>query len=184
MAQATVTSPAQISTPSGPGGKARFGRTGLLLLISAVAVVGVALSLAIHYWPFEEKQVLEDLQEVSDSQVGVQAFRRIYFPHPGCVLDGVVFVHGTNAAKPLIKIDRLTIQSTYLGILRHRVSLIDAERMVISIPPSAPGNRFTRNAPPLRSARSSLMARSWSLLRATRKDRLCALTFTNYRCAM
>jgi len=142
MAQATVTSPAQISTPSGPRARARFGRTGLLLLISAVAVVGVALSLAIHYWPFKEKQILEDFEEVSDSQVRVQAFRRIYFPHPGCVLDGVVFVHGTNAAKPLIKIDRLAIQSTYLDILRHRVSLIDAEPMIISIPPFGTGQSF------------------------------------------
>jgi hypothetical protein len=78
MAQATVKSPAQTSKPSGPGARARFGRTGLLLLISAVAVVGVALSLAIHYWPFEEKQILEDFEEVSDSQVRVQTFRPIY----------------------------------------------------------------------------------------------------------
>lgn len=142
MAQATVTSTAQIDTPSGRGGRARFGRTALLLLISAVTVVGVAFSLAIHYWPFEEKQVLEDLQEVSDSQVRVQSFRRIYFPHPGCVLGGVVFIHGGNAAKPLIKIDRLTMQSTYLGILRHHVSLVDAERMIVSIPPFGTGQSF------------------------------------------
>jgi hypothetical protein len=142
MAQATVTSSAPINTPRGRGGKARFGRTALLLLISAVIVVGVALSTAIHYWPFEEKPVLEDLQEISDSQVQVQAFRRTYFPHPGCVLDGVVFLHGANAAKPLIKIDRLTIQSTYLGILRHHVSVIDAERMIVSIPPFGTGQSF------------------------------------------
>jgi hypothetical protein len=133
MAQATVTSPTQINTQGGRGGRARSGRIGLLLLIPAVAAFGVAISLAIKYWPFEEKPVIEDLQEVSDSQVRVQAFRRTYFPHPGCVLDGVVFVHGTNA-KPLIRIDRLTIQGTYLGIFAHRVSLIDAERMQISIP--------------------------------------------------
>jgi len=142
MAQATVTSPAPVSTPSGRGGRARFGRTTLLLLVSAVTVAGVALSIAIHYWPFEEKPVLKDLQEVSDSQVRVQAFRRIYFPHPGCVLDGVVFIHGAGAAEPIIKIDRLTIQSTYLGILRHRVSVIDAERMIVSIPPFGTGQSF------------------------------------------
>lgn len=111
-------------------------------MISTVALVSAALALAIHYWPFEERPVLEDLEEVSDSQVRVQAFRRIYFPHPGCVLDGVVFIHGTSTAKPLIKIDRLTIQSTYLDIFRHRVSLIDAERMVISVPPFGSGQSF------------------------------------------
>ena len=142
MAQATVTYPAPINTPSSQGGRARFGRTALLLLISAVIVVCVALSIAIHYWPFEEKPILEDLQEVSDSHVRVQAFHRIYFPHPGCELDGVVFIHGANAAKPLIKIDRLTIQSTYLGILRHHVSVIDAERMIVSIPPFVTGQSF------------------------------------------
>lgn len=138
----SVTSPAQVSTQSGRGGRTRFGRTGFLLLILAVAAVCVAISLAIRYWPFQEKSILQDLQEASDSQVRVQAFRRTYFPHPGCVLDGVVFVRGTNAAKPLIKIERLTIQSTYLGMLSQHVSLIDAERMVISIPAFGSGQSF------------------------------------------
>src|SRR5271165_96360 len=142
MTHPTVTSPAQGSKATGRGGRARFGRIGLLLLILAVAAVCVVISLAIRYWPFEEKSILQDLQEASDSQVQVQAFRRTYFPRPGCVLDEVVFVHGTNAAKPLIKIGRLTIQSTYLGILSRRVSLIDAERMEISIPAFGSGQSF------------------------------------------
>ena len=149
MAPATVTSPTQVSSQGGRQKRARFGRTALLILSLAVLAVGVAIPLAIHYWPFEEKPVIQDLQEASDSQVRVQAFRRTFFPHPGCVLDGVVFVHGTNAAKPLIKIDRLTIESTYLGIFSHRVSLIDAERMQISVPAFG-------SAPPFHVQRSTI----------------------------
>ncbi len=120
----------------------RFRKLGVLLLIFVVAAVGGAISLMVRYWPFEKNSVLQALQEASDSQVRVQAFRRSYFPHPGCVLDGVVFIHGGNAAKPVITIERLTIESTYLAMFSRQVSLIDAERMQISIPAFGSGQPF------------------------------------------
>ena len=51
-------------------------------------------------------------------------------------------MHGTNAAKPLIKIRKLPIRATYLGVLAHHVSLIRAEGMQISIPAFGSGQPF------------------------------------------
>jgi hypothetical protein len=115
----------------------------------AAAALGVATLLRSRFWPFEQKPVIQNLQEASDSQVQVRAFHRTYFPYPGCILDGVVFVHGTNAAKPLITIEKLTIRSTYLGILAHHVSLINAEDMKVFIPAFGSGQ-------PLHTQRSTI----------------------------
>src|ERR1700691_1591122 len=119
----------------------RLAIAGLLLLLLTAAVC-VAILLARHFWPFEPKPILQNLQGASDSQVRIRGFHHTYFPYPGCILDGVVFLHGTNAAKPLIKIERLTIRTTYLGMLAHSISLIHAEGLEISVPAFGSGQSF------------------------------------------
>jgi hypothetical protein len=47
-------------------------------------------------WPFEQKPVVQELQEAGDSTVRVRAFHRTYFPSPGCVIEGLEFYHGAN----------------------------------------------------------------------------------------
>ena len=61
------------------------------------------------------------------------------FPSPGCVLEGLIFRHNPSAAKPLITIDKLTIQGSYLGLLAQRVSRIAAEGLVVTVPPFGTG---------------------------------------------
>ncbi len=94
-----------------------------------------------RWWPFERATVIENLQEASDSQVHARAFHRFYFPSPGCVLDGVVFVHGAEA-RPLITIDRLTIRGSYTGILAGHVTRITAEGLRVFIPAFGTGKPF------------------------------------------
>jgi len=107
-----------------------------LVTLLALAAVAAAVFVMHRYWPFEPTPVIEDLQEASDSRVTVRAFHRTYFPEPGCVLEGVVFTHG-SVAQPLITIERLTIRSSYLRVLSRHVNTIEAEGMRVFIP--APG---------------------------------------------
>jgi len=78
--------------------------------------------------------VLQDLREASDSQLQVRSFHRTYFPFPGCVLEGVVFIHDPAMSTPLIAIEKVTVRGTYLGLLSKRVSRITAEGMHVTIP--------------------------------------------------
>ncbi len=123
----------------------------VLVVTVAVALVGTLAFLGQRYWPFEQKPVIDDLEEASDSHVQIRAFRRTYFP-PGCVLDGVAFIHGSHSVEPLIVIERLTISSTYLGVLQNRVNRITAEGMHVLIPPFG-------TAPPFHAKRSTIAIR-------------------------
>ena len=88
-----------------------------------------------RFWPFTQASVTEALQEAGDGRVQIRAFHSTYFPYPGCVLDGVILVHGNGATTPLIAIEKLTIQGSYFGILAHRISRLTAEGLRITIPP-------------------------------------------------
>jgi hypothetical protein len=126
-----------IANPKSAPGEARGKRTLrslILVAIIALAILCVGALLLNRHWPFAEAAVLEDLREASDSQVKVRAFHEIYFPSPGCILDGVVFEHGPNQGKPLIVIEKLTVQGSYLGLLSSRVSRITADGLRIMVP--------------------------------------------------
>jgi hypothetical protein len=139
MPAADVTLPAAL-TRKVSGGNGSRRRTTVVLLLAA-AILGLGVFGWMRWWTFEQKPVLQDLEEASDSQVRVQAFHRIYFPHPGCVLDKLVFTHGPTTT-PLITIERLTIRSTYLAVFANHVSLIYAEGLRIWIPPFGTGSAF------------------------------------------
>ncbi len=112
--------------------------------VRIVGATGVCLAVVLlsHWWPFEQGRVIQDLQEASDSQVQVRSFQKTYFPHPGCVLEGVVFTRGTASMRPLISIERLTITGSYLGILARHLSRINADGMHVFIPKSDNGPSF------------------------------------------
>jgi hypothetical protein len=113
-----------------------------LILILVAATFCVAVLLGSRLWPFAEVSVLQNLREASDSQVQVRGVHRTYFPFPGCILEGVVFYHGSDVGKPLIAIEKLTIRSTYLGLLSKRVGRITAESMRVFIPAFGTGEAF------------------------------------------
>jgi hypothetical protein len=111
------------------------------LLIAAALGICTALVFWSHWWPFEPTAVIKNLQEASDSQVQVGNFQRTYFPHPGCILTHVRFMHGTNAV-PLITVEKLTIEGSYLGILARHINRISAQSMHVVIPPFGSGQTF------------------------------------------
>jgi AsmA-like C-terminal region len=138
MAHATATRPVRFETRQ-QNGPPRWRKVALIL--AAVLVVLAAIAMALCQRPFTETAVLQDLREVSGSQVEVRAFHRT-FPFPGCVLDGVIFRHGPSQAKPLITIERMTVRGSYLGVLSTRVERIIAEGMHVSIPAFGTGEAF------------------------------------------
>ena len=111
----------------------------LVLILLIAAAIFFAITLVLCRRAFGPAAVLKDLQEASDSQVVVRTFRQTFFPHPGCVLEGVIFRHGRNQSKPLITIEKVTVRGTYLGILSLRVDRITADGMRVFIPPFGTG---------------------------------------------
>jgi hypothetical protein len=114
----------------------------IVLGFAVAAALGVVLLLWVELWPFQQKPVVQSLEEASDSKLRIRAFHRTYFPFPGCVLDGLQFDHGSNASKPLITIERVIVQGSYLGIFSRRLTRITAENMHIFIPPFGSGETF------------------------------------------
>jgi AsmA-like C-terminal region len=137
MVAGTVPPPAKTSPRES---RAPFlGKMVFILLLLAV-VCGVVF-LHSPLGPFQQKSVIENLQEAADSQVKVRAFRQTYFPNPGCILEGVVFQH-QDGSVPLMTVEKLTIRGTYGGTLRRQVSLIQAEGLHIFIPAFGSGQHF------------------------------------------
>ncbi|MFY9911714.1 MAG: AsmA-like C-terminal region-containing protein [Candidatus Sulfotelmatobacter sp.] len=123
---------------------ARQRRFRKIILIAAFCVAAVVLCAVLmgRYWPFSKNSVLQCLREATDSQVSVRSFRETYFPSPGCVLEGIVFQHGSPSARPLLTIEKLTVKGSYTGLLVHRIPKIIAEAAHISIPPFGTGTAF------------------------------------------
>src|SRR5258708_1868554 len=138
MSHATATRPIQFETRRQNAPKRRR-RIALILVAAAVGLAAFGMGLCQR--PFTEAAVLQDLREVSGSQVEVRAFHRT-FPIPGCVRDGVIFRHGPPQAKPLIVIEKMTVRGSYLGVLSTRVERIIAEGMHVSIPAFGTGEAF------------------------------------------
>jgi hypothetical protein len=139
MTSATAAQPPKLETHrQAPGGLWRR----IALIVGVVVVLLLALAVALCRRPFSEAAILQDLHEVGDSEVTARAFHQKLFPYPGCVLEGVVFRHGSHQIKPLITIERLTIQGSYLGLLQTRVRRITAEGMQVFVPAFGTGEAF------------------------------------------
>lgn len=113
----------------------------LIVLAAAVLVCAIALAM-IRWWPFGQASVLQNLREAGDSQVQVRSFHETYFPSPGCVLEGVAFIHGPADSKPLITVEKLTIRGSYSDLLSQHISQIRAEGLRVLIPSFGTGAAF------------------------------------------
>ncbi|MGI8959928.1 MAG: AsmA-like C-terminal region-containing protein [Bryobacteraceae bacterium] len=106
-----------------------------LALLALVVTIFVAVN-----WPFQKQAVIDALQESSAQSVSIDHFYRTYFP-PGCVSEKIRFRHGTNKAEPpLITVQKLTSEGSYLRILtfQRHLSLVRVEGMRVTVPPKGP----------------------------------------------
>lgn len=156
MSSPAVTNGSTVKLSSAPRPPRRAARRRPVVL--ALVIVGILLCLAVifyvKYWPYSRTAVLEDLQEVSDSQVTAQNFHPTYFP-PGCVLEGIEFRHGARQFK-IITIEKLVVEGSYLGILRKHVPRITAVGGHILVP--AFGSNVTFHTQPSSTVVDELIA--------------------------
>jgi hypothetical protein len=117
-----------------------------VLSVAAILLAAVVLAVIIfansRWWPFSEQNVLEELQESSDSQVHVRHFSRTYFPSPGCILQGLVLTRSANDATPFIAVRTLKIEGSYPGIIWQSIRRMTIEGLVISFPALGTGKAF------------------------------------------
>src|SRR5882757_2483944 len=92
-------------------------------------------------WPFTREAMTKRLERASSAQVEMRGFHSTYFPFPGCVAEDVVFrekasVAGQKPADPIITIRKLTIESTFSGLLSKpgRIRRIIADGLRIHVP--------------------------------------------------
>ena len=85
--------------------------------------------------------MIKRLERASSAQVEMRGFHSTYFPFPGCVAEDVVFrqkasVAGQKATEPIITIRKLTIESTFSGLLSTpgRIRKIIADGLRIHVP--------------------------------------------------
>ena len=53
-----------------------------VLKLAVAAALCVVLLLSVELWPFQQKPVVQNLEEASDSRLQLRAFYRTYFPFP------------------------------------------------------------------------------------------------------
>ena len=108
-----------------------------------VAVIAMALAfggvLLARHWPFSQAMVTQSLQEDFPATVTFQRFHSTFFPHPGCVAEGIVFRRlGRSAGTaPVVTIQRLTIEAHYVDLfLRpHYLARIVVDGFHVKVPP-------------------------------------------------
>jgi len=135
MPPTEVALPEKINATRAPAQRFRW----ILLGVSICAVVFLAIMAA--KWPFTREAMIKRLERASSAQVEMRGFHSTYFPFPGCVAEDVVFRQKTSAAgqapsEPVITIRKLTIESTFSGLLSKpgRIRRIIADGLRIHVP--------------------------------------------------
>jgi hypothetical protein len=91
----------------------------LLGLASVVLILGGFGIVLARHWPFSQERVTQSLQSTFPASVTFRKFHPTYFPHPGCIAEGVVFMRlgATPGTPPVVSIQRLAIRAHYLDLL-------------------------------------------------------------------
>jgi len=105
-----------------------------IVILLALCIGGIILA---FHWPFSSQKVTQSVQESWPGKIAVQRFHRVYFPHPGCVLENVALTRGSDTSdSPLVAIQKVTIQANYHDLLLRPgyISRIILEGLKISVP--------------------------------------------------
>ncbi len=130
-------SPAVIPERSSSGSPRRPGLKWLLVVVG-LAVVFAAWHVIDVHWPYRYRNVEPLLQKVFASQIKIDHYHRIYFPHPGFVATGLTLSRTSAPDLPPIGSARsLLVQGNWLDLMlfRDRVRLVDVEGLHVVIPP-------------------------------------------------
>lgn len=127
----------------------------LVLIVAIVAAVAVKLTLN---WPFTQAAMIQSLQQQSGSEVKFGKFQQTFFLSPGCIAEEVTFApQGQQTAAPAMRIARLTVRTSYAGLLLHHIDLVRAEGMHVNVPPTAePGSALAPSSVSLNRQNSNV----------------------------
>jgi hypothetical protein len=112
-----------------------------LFLRAFAIMIAVCFALLLAKWPFTSGRVRASLERALESDVSIQKFHYVFFPSPGCDLDGVTVTRDSGSdVRTLATAGRVRIRDSWHSLLtfRHRVANIRAESLHVSIPERAP----------------------------------------------
>ena len=120
-----------------------FARWCLILGTFVVVIVGGVTILLVRNWPFTRQAVTAALQDRFARTVEIRSFRTTYFP-PGCVAEGISFLHRTHKGlPPLITVRMLIVQASYAGMFsfHKRVGQVQVIGLHVLVPPKGPNGQ-------------------------------------------
>src|ERR1700680_309951 len=91
----------------------KLSKTALLVLGVFTLALGIGSMILALHWPFSQDRITQSLQEDFPVTVTFQKFHSAYFPHPGCVGEGLVFqrLGSLPGTGPIVTVQRFTIGS-------------------------------------------------------------------------
>jgi hypothetical protein len=112
-----------------------LGGAGLVACIFAI----VAVAMLVRNWPFSRGKMAESLQKIVPGTIQFVTFRPTFVPHPGCVVEGIVFTRRRSPADalPFFTVRRMRIQATYFDLILRPgyISQIIVDGLHVYIPP-------------------------------------------------
>ena len=115
-----------------------------LIGVGVIVLLAVAVAAFVApKWPFRKEEMQKRLEHSTHAKVEFGHFHQTFLPHPGCEIEDVTLTP-ENPAHPAVKIQKLTVEGLYRGLIgkeKHiRALLLDG--LQIAFPPkqaSEPG---------------------------------------------
>jgi hypothetical protein len=130
----------------------RWRRWLFLAAIGFVVLIAAGLTIFILHFPFSRDRVRQSLEETFHGQVTFAKFHVTYFPHPGCVAEGLTMVHplSPDGSPPLVSARKFTVEAHYLYLLARPgyVSRVIIEGLHIQAPAHSSGRPIDQNETP------------------------------------
>jgi hypothetical protein len=94
-------------------------KTALLVLAAFVLALAFGALVIARHWPFSEAKVIQSLQEDFPATVIFQKFHSTFFPHPGCVGEGLAFrrLGSFPNTPPVVTVQRFTVEAHYIDLV-------------------------------------------------------------------
>jgi hypothetical protein len=113
----------------------RSRKTVWIAVASLAALLAIGGSVLALHWPFTRAAIIQSLEQDSQSRVAIGSFQQTYFPHPGCILQNLVFER--DAHSPRLAIRQVVIVGSYPGLLARYIPRVVADGAVLTVPAGA-----------------------------------------------